>query len=269
MMAMACKICNHPKKLEIDRMLVAGKSYQMVANKYGVDWQAVRRHKENHLSRQLVTAMAKKELTESMDLLSRIEKIISRAEKIFRRNYSKNTTTGDNLALKSISEQRSTIELLAKIAAFLHESRAMELQANNRDEELAEEQKKQLQVLSSDELIIFRSILDKMKSGDKDRRVRIPYSYIGRKERHQEKGDFEKEYITPIEEPESETIPEYAKDEEVPSEEAPEYVKDETDSYTVPKMTRTKKPNPLAVKPDNSSPRVKLPRRIDNWIDPS
>jgi len=125
---MTCSICNNKNKLQIDRMLVQGISHQKIAKQFGVDSQAVWRHAQNHLSHQLVTAYEKKELAESMDLLGRIEQIISRAEKIFRRNYAKNSTTGDNLALKSISEQRQTFELLAKIAAFLHESRAMELQ---------------------------------------------------------------------------------------------------------------------------------------------
>ena len=250
-MAMACTICNHDKRIEIDRMIVQGISLAKIAKKYDVPYQSLYNHSQNHLTRQLVTAMAKKELTESMDLLARIEDILSKAKNIFDRNYEKGK---DSLALKALSEQRSTIELLAKIAAFLHESRAMELQANNRDEEKEQEYKKQLVCLSSDELVIFRSILAKMKSGDPDRRIRIPYTYIGRKERHQDRADYEKEeYVTPEDEiPEPDTAPD-----EGDIEEAPE----------PKKMTRTKKAHPLAIKPDISSPRTKLPRKIDNWVE--
>ena len=247
-MTMVCSICNHPKKLEIDRALIQGLNFSKIARDYEVSSDALRNHRDNHLSRQLVTAMEKKELTESISLLSRIEDMISKAQKIFDRNFAEKR---DNTALKALDSQRQTFELLCKISAYMHESRAMELQAGNRDEEKAEEQKKQLQCLSSDELVIFRSILAKMKSSDPDRRIRIPYSYVGRKERFESEDVYEEE---------PETIP----GEEVPES---EYVKDETDSYAVPKMTRSRKPNPLAIKPDKSSPTTKLPRRIDNWIE--
>ncbi len=135
-MAMACHICNHPKRLQIDRQLVEGKSFQMISNAYAVDWQAVRRHKENHLSRQLVQAFSRKELGESLDLMNRIDQMLCRAEKIFQRNYDQKR---DGLALKALGEQRSTIELLAKIAAYLHESRAMELQTAKTDYETQRE----------------------------------------------------------------------------------------------------------------------------------
>ncbi len=135
-MAMACRICNHPKRLQIDRQLVEGKSFQMISNAYAVDWQAVRRHKENHLSRQLVQAFSRKELGESLDLMNRIDQMLCRAEEIFQRNYDQKR---DGLALKALSEQRGILELLCKISAYLHESRAMELQNAKTDYETQRE----------------------------------------------------------------------------------------------------------------------------------
>lgn len=46
-MGQTCTICNSSKRLEIDRELCRGKSYQMIANAYNVSWQAVRRHYQN------------------------------------------------------------------------------------------------------------------------------------------------------------------------------------------------------------------------------
>lgn len=254
-MSMACSICNHPKRLEIDRALVAGKSYQMLANEYGVDWQALRRHKQDHLSRQLSKAYQMQEAAESMDLLTRIEDILSKAQKIFDRNYEKGK---DGLALKALSEQRSTIELLAKIAAFLHESRAAELQASqsqNEDESTKENQRR-LSVLTFDEILILQALHKKMDSGDRERRVRIPYTYVSRKSRDQE----EDVYTYPEEETapdqEQETVP----DEETISEEVTV-----SEEVTKPKMTR-KAVNPLAIEPDLSSPQTKLPRNPRHWI---
>ena len=269
-MSMVCRVCTHPKRLAIDKEIIQGLSLTKIAKKYDVPYQSVYNHSQNHLSRQLLKAWEIKTTEQSMDILSEVEELIRRTKKILT---TAETEKKFHVALSAIREARGSYELLSKIAFALHQARLSELElerlkSGEGDKELVEEQKRQLQVLTSDELIILRSIVAKMKSGDKKRRIRIPYSYVSRKDREKEKEDYEKEeYSAPIKEPEPETIPEYAKDEEVPSEEAPEYVKDETDSYTVPKMTRTRKPNTLAVKPDTSSPRTKLPRRIDNWIE--
>ena len=60
-MTMVCSICNHPKKLEIDRALIQGLNFSKIARDYEVSSDALRNHRDNHLSRQLVTAMEKKE----------------------------------------------------------------------------------------------------------------------------------------------------------------------------------------------------------------
>jgi hypothetical protein len=164
-MGQVCSICNHPKRVEMDRELVQGKSYAMVGSEFGVSWQSLRNHKENHLSRQLVQAYNKQGLAESMDLLGRIDKILSRAEKIFQRNYDKGDVPGDTLALKALGEQRSTIELLAKISAYLHEARLAELQ-NSREHFEAEQEaltQERLARLTTDELKMLLYLQHKMQ----------------------------------------------------------------------------------------------------------
>jgi hypothetical protein len=127
-MARACDCCNHSSRIEIDRMIVQGISNQKIANRFGVNAQAVWRHGQNHITRQLATAYEMKELDESNNLLARIETILSRAEQIFTRNFEKEK---DGLALKALSESRGALELMAKIAAHLHQARAAELASAN------------------------------------------------------------------------------------------------------------------------------------------
>jgi|GEM_PF-1519046 len=161
-MPMACKICNHPKRLEIDRELVQGKSYLSIAKKYGVNDVSLRNHKAKHLPRQLVKAYEQKELSESMNLLDRIDQLLSRAEKIFRRNYAKNTSTGDTLALKSIAEQRQTFELLAKISYALHQAKLTELETQRQSVAQDElEFQESLANLSDQELVLFHLLIRK------------------------------------------------------------------------------------------------------------
>jgi transposase-like protein len=150
--------------IEINRQLVQGKSISAIAREYGVSTNSIAYHKENHLSRQLTQAYERKGLAESMDLLSRIDRIIDRAELIFTRNFAKENISGDTLALKALGEQRSTIELLAKISAYLHEARLLELQNNqaNFEQEQAAAEQEAMKLLTTEELEILYYLNVKM-----------------------------------------------------------------------------------------------------------
>ena len=46
-----CTICAHPKREEIDQLIVEGVPYRAIACRYGVGREAVRRHALHHLPR--------------------------------------------------------------------------------------------------------------------------------------------------------------------------------------------------------------------------
>ena len=79
-MPMACKVCNHPQRLKIDREIVQGKSLAGISKRYGVPWNSLDSHKSNHLSRQLVQAYEKKELVVLIELenvvIQKVHKVI-------------------------------------------------------------------------------------------------------------------------------------------------------------------------------------------------
>lgn len=164
-MTMVCKICSHPKRLEIDREIVQGGNLSKIARKYGLPYNSLYNHSQNHLSRQLVQAYEKKELAESLNLLNRIEDMLNKAEEIFNRNYE---AKKDLTALKALGEQRNTIELLAKIAAYLHETRALELQSKQEDYETRREREEQefvskaLDRLNPSEADIWEKLIEKI-----------------------------------------------------------------------------------------------------------
>jgi transcriptional regulator with XRE-family HTH domain len=170
-MGMSCTICNHNKRIEIDREIVQGKSHAKIAREFGVDSQAVRSHAENHLSRQLAKAWEKKELTESFGMLQRIETILTRTEKIFKRNYDKER---DALALKALSESRSTLELLAKISYALHEVRLAELASSHGDydsrkqQEQAEFAQRAVDRLTDSEAMLLARLIAKVNGEHND-----------------------------------------------------------------------------------------------------
>ena len=154
-MTMVCKICSDSNRLAVDREIVAGGNLSKIAKEYNVPYGSLYNHAQEHLSRQLVGAYEKKSLVESMDLLAMIEGILEKAGQIFDRNFEKKR---DALALKALSEQRSTIELLAKIASFLHQARALELQAQETAEEFPLATSEDLAVFTDEELKLMVSM---------------------------------------------------------------------------------------------------------------
>ena len=72
-MSMRCKICSHPKRLEIDKAIVAGQTLRNISQMYGVPVYSVARHGERCLSRQLLTSHRAKELLSAESLLDGID----------------------------------------------------------------------------------------------------------------------------------------------------------------------------------------------------
>jgi transposase-like protein len=160
-MPQACSVCNHPKRLEIDKAILSGRSLASISRQYGVSSDALYHHRDNHITRQLATAMAKKELYQSMDMLSEIDELLHRTRRIMAQAEAKNNP---NLELKAIAEARGSYELLSKIALTLHQIRIAELQT-----EQFQQQKKEyanLSIFNTRELLMFRKLLRKLNEGD-------------------------------------------------------------------------------------------------------
>ena len=162
-MAMKCITCSHPKRLEAERAYLQGVAVTKIAGDLGLNEGTVRFHMTNHLSRQLVKAFEQRELSTSMDMLGEIDQIIRQAKDIFNRNYRKGA---DVTALKALSEQRSTLELLCKISAFMHESKLLELQTRNEydQHEAGELNQAALAVLTVPEMKMFLQLSDKINN---------------------------------------------------------------------------------------------------------
>jgi hypothetical protein len=156
-----CQVCDNPQRLEIDRKIAQGVANATIAREYNISEQIIGRHAQRHLSHQLAAAWDKKQLENSVDMLGMIDGILQRARQIFKRNYEAHK---DMIALKALSEQRSTIELLAKISYAYHQAKVVELElarAKNQDESEARF-KDRLHVLTNAELDMFEKLLNKI-----------------------------------------------------------------------------------------------------------
>ena len=160
-MSRSCEVCNHNKRLEIDREIVAGKSILGIARNFGVSANSVTYHKENHLSRQLTQAWGKRNGIEAMGLLADIESIVGKARLIFDRNFEAGK---DLTALKALDSERATFGLLVEIARLYHETRLAELHQVREEEDLEAQARTQegLKRLTFEELEIFYYLRQKM-----------------------------------------------------------------------------------------------------------
>lgn len=167
-MAMACLICNHPTRLEIDRALVSGRSMAGIAREYNVTENSLAHHRDNHLSRQLIQAWQKKELMEGMNVLNELEDLIKRTKKILD---EAERTKKYGIALSAIREARGSYELISKIAYTLHQARIKELELEELKQQdtygITEEQAEEwLTILTMDELKVFNKLIQKMHTQD-------------------------------------------------------------------------------------------------------
>jgi hypothetical protein len=165
-MARVCLICSQTSRLTYERQYLQGIPISRIASALGVSDDCVRNHMSNHLSRQLSTAMAKKDLDNNTDMLSEIDQIIKDAKTIFKRNFDKGA---DLTALKALDSQRATLELLCKISAYLHQTKLLELQEKQSGESQEEESDfaEKIKILTIPELVMLQRIQKKIDSQDR------------------------------------------------------------------------------------------------------
>ena len=167
-MTMKCKICSHPRRLDIDREIVKGGNLARIAKNFDLPYNSLYNHAQSHTTRQLAQAWEKRDLEESHNLLGKIDEIIYAAEDIFRRNYE---AKKDGIALKALDSKRSTIELLAKISYSLHQAKVTELElarieSGQGDYNREQEYQERLKILTDEELKMLLRLSEKLESQD-------------------------------------------------------------------------------------------------------
>ena len=104
-MPQKCSLCIHGERKEIDAALVSGTSYRNIAERFGTSLAAIFRHK-SHTAQAIAKATEKRDLNLGDSILSRLEKLYERGEKILEDAER----GGDGrLALASIREVRETL----------------------------------------------------------------------------------------------------------------------------------------------------------------
>jgi len=125
-MSRTCKICNHNKRLEIDRELIQGKSKSDIVRRYNLIYHSLDYHEKHHLSRQLVESYARKGRLVSDELVSQFEDLFTKANDIYQRSIGRNTTNSDSNAIRCLGEMRNILDTLTKVLCLIMEAQSQD-----------------------------------------------------------------------------------------------------------------------------------------------
>ena len=116
-MATSCRVCRHRKRAAIERELLKGATLRDVAERFGLSYSSVHRHRKNgHISATLARATDELETFEARGLAAELTDLKNRARGILDR-----AEAADDLrsALGAIRELRGLLERVAKIEGRL------------------------------------------------------------------------------------------------------------------------------------------------------
>lgn len=110
-----CTVCNHPRRAEIDRLLVEKVSLRDIAGQTGTTRSALHRHTQ-HIPGALVAAKEAGKVADAGTLLDRVQGLTAQAISILdaAKADGKHQT-----ALAAIREVRGCLELLGKVSGEL------------------------------------------------------------------------------------------------------------------------------------------------------
>jgi hypothetical protein len=109
-MAMACSVCIHASRDQINDLLVRGTSVRDVAGRFGLSKTAVGRHAKDHLPAELAAAARLSQEDAASDTLDTLEDLFTRVEAILDEPKAK-----AEVKLKAIREATRLASLRAKV----------------------------------------------------------------------------------------------------------------------------------------------------------
>jgi hypothetical protein len=153
-MAYECPLCLLPerRRLELDRLLAKREvPLTVLCKKFGVSRYHIDRHRKLHLHRQLIKAVKQAQENGSRDLANDLFELLDKARSILDEAEDQGKLT---LALRAISESRSTIETFARVASLVKAEQEKELKSFTREEI------ERIKQLPSEDMEKFAQIMD-------------------------------------------------------------------------------------------------------------
>lgn len=173
-MPQSCRVCKLPPKErnQLEKSFIDGVNIYQLTKMYGISDTSIKSHVENHLPEKLVKAAEKTFLLDTTHLVDQIDQIYSWMKIIFKRNYDKGY---DKTALKALSEQRNTLQLLAQISVALHKTKVAELEYEGQKQLI--ESNLPLERLTKKEKDVYFQIMQKLL-GDNNVTIDLGYTHV-------------------------------------------------------------------------------------------
>ncbi len=131
-MGRKCRTCQHPRRDEIDRLLVSGRAYQTIADGFGLAATSLKRHARSHLPAVLGQAREAEVVASADDLLSQVTSLKTRMLALLGQAERAKDVRAAVLACREI---RENIELLARL--LIERERRRQEEADERQGEAA------------------------------------------------------------------------------------------------------------------------------------
>lgn len=174
-MPRVCTICTHPKRLDIEKASIARETIRAIASRFGVDKQAVLRHRWDHITARLAAAASVKEQLETDDLLGQARTIQGQALGLLSQAMAvdaEGKMLTPELGLRALREARDGVRLLGEVLGKLQPSGSptvnvgvgvgfvtvIELPSNGREQGAREAALEQLRAMGQLPPILIRAV---------------------------------------------------------------------------------------------------------------
>ncbi|MEM4329526.1 MAG: hypothetical protein QXF97_06515 [Candidatus Caldarchaeum sp.] len=125
-----CKICTHEKRAEIENMLLEGKTYAEISQKYGVDDAGLSRHFRKHFPRLMNQAELEKiyhnHMAKQIDLQEELLNVVGRLNDLFQKleRFDKQFEEGKvkpHAYVESVAERRQILQQIRESLITIQE----------------------------------------------------------------------------------------------------------------------------------------------------
>lgn len=129
-MAGYCRTCTSEDKATIEALIVSGRSLSAVGRQFSMDRDALRRHRDRHMSMALTALRAEQGTAVQIETTARdrVEGLVSKLEALVNRTHDEKR---ESMLLGASRELRASIELLARLSGELRPENQTTVQVLN------------------------------------------------------------------------------------------------------------------------------------------
>lgn len=129
-MAGYCRTCTSEDKAAIEALIVSGRSLSAVGRQFSMDRDALRRHRDRHMSMALTALRAEQGTAVQVEATARdrVEGLVSKLEALVNRTHDEKR---ESMLLGASRELRASIELLARLSGELRPENQTTVQVLN------------------------------------------------------------------------------------------------------------------------------------------